>query len=448
MPDLQPLGSGGLRLKADFEPGPDGKPATVAYRCPGGRWTLGEGATEWPNGDLVKQGDICTEEQADELTAWSVRKFAATVDDFIKQPMTQNQRDAFIMLAYNIGPHAFQNDCAASAYFNDEKSNREVAAAFGRWCKATSSGPEESDLDKPYYQSIMRLKPGGDPKNHTDYEWVGQDGQACKYQRAFPGLLRRHLSEACLFLDLDWSQSCRKDTVSIVSHREWDPNDKRWEDRVQTKTELADILPVALKYPLPAEPLTADSPEPAGEQSAEAFPSQPAPAQALPAGKGESAKPQVSPTVGSKQPSPGSDPVGKGPVVSPTGSGGAGGVSRPAPSPLPPLPKPPILIAPRSIDIHSIPYGEIDAANGAKNMSDSRRVIGMVIVGLGSVVQIVATRMGVASVFGAVFFDLSRDPVVIALVVGGIVAICGLATRKHGTKVITKGMVEATCVLK
>ena len=116
-------------------------------------------------------------------------------------------------------------------------------------------------------------------------------------------------------------------------------------------------------------------------------------------------------------------------------------------SSLPP-PKPPVIIAPKTIDINSIPYGEIDAANGAKNMSESKRVIGMVIVGVGSVVQVVTTRLGVGTAVGAIGFDLSRDPVVVALVVGAIVAVGAFLTRKRGTKIITKGMIEAKQVLK
>jgi uncharacterized membrane protein len=71
-----------------------------------------------------------------------------------------------------------------------------------------------------------------------------------------------------------------------------------------------------------------------------------------------------------------------------------------------------------------------------------------VLVGVGSVVQILSARLGVGAAVGAIFFDLSRDPVVIALVATGIVAVIGWVTRKRGTKVLTTGMVTATQVLK
>ena len=125
-----------------------------------------------------------------------------------------------------------------------------------------------------------------------------------------------------------------------------------------------------------------------------------------------------------------------------------------APQPLPPLapvtkpPPPPVIIAPKSIDVRSIPYGEVAPENGAKNMSDSQRGVGMVIVGIGSVVQIVTMRLGVGTAVGAIFFDLSRDPVVIELAATGVAIVIGWLTRKRGTKIMTTGMVNAKQVLK
>jgi hypothetical protein len=122
-----------------------------------------------------------------------------------------------------------------------------------------------------------------------------------------------------------------------------------------------------------------------------------------------------------------------------------------APVPPPPVtkpPPPPVIIAPKTVDIRSIPYGEISPDNGAKNMSESQRAVGMVLVGVGSVVQILSARLGVSAAVGAIAFDLSRDPVIIALVATAIVAVIGWFTRKKGTKVMTTGMISAVQVLK
>lgn len=458
------LGDGGDRLLNQFEPGPGGKPATVAYRCPGGRWTLGNGATEWPNGDQVRPGDLCTEEQAYELTDWSVKKFADVVDASITKPMTTNQRDAFILLAYNIGPHAFQHDCTASRLFNEGKSPLEVAGAFGKWCKATSSGPEKYDLDDPYYTPIIRLKAGvTTPRDQTDYVWVDADGNPCRYQRAFPGLLRRHLSEACLFLDLDWVQACRKDTVSLTSHREWDANENRWEDRVipETKTELVDVLPVAKKYPLPdptelvlfEKQAAAESPVASGSVSAALAVQQPKTPQANPT-------PIQSPAITNPAPAPvppvvaggGRTPVAgapqqlPAPSVSskPTGAAEAarpGGVDGPvAPATLPPLnPSGPTVVIPpkrpkgQPMQVDTSRLNTANMRTEAKPMEFSDRAMWFAVKLFGFWLKIMAGRGALPLTAVSYYFDFFNDPFLSAVVITGGTWLLGHCVERIGS---------------
>ena len=307
MPDIfEGLGEYPLKLLSEFEVGPDGVPATESYECSGGRWTLGLGATEWPNGKPIEPGEFCTAEQAIELTNWHVRKYLDVVDSTITRPMTVNQRGAMALMAYNVGKIAFASSSVAKR-FNDGERPEYVAEAFGMWCKATNDTPDRSDIGKAYYAPVIGTNAKGnacwvgpavnppagfsverigdefwgvDPKDATQRVPLGL--KPCTYQKAMPGVLRRHLSEGTLFLSLDWRQACRKDTVSIVSNRIWDPNDKRWEDIVRTKTELSDILPIAKGYPLP-EPAHAIQPLPA--------PMEPAGAKPSPAASPDSAKP-------------------------------------------------------------------------------------------------------------------------------------------------------------
>lgn len=81
-------------------------------------------------------------------------------------------------------------------------------------------------------------------------------------------------------------------------------------------------------------------------------------------------------------------------------------------------------------------------------MTDSQRAVGLVIVGIGSIIQIVTMRLGIATALGAIAFDLSRDPAIIALAATAVALIIGWLTRKRGTKVMTQGMLNATQVLK
>ena len=132
--------------------------------------------------------------------------------------------------------------------------------------------------------------------------------------------------------------------------------------------------------------------------------------------------------------------------------------AKPAPAPYPPAPaggvivtappKPPVVIAPKQIDPRTAPYGEILPDSKPKNMTDSARVIGLVIVGIGSIVQVLSAREIISTTIGAVFYDLSRDSAFVAMAAGGFAMFLGWATRKRGTHIVAKGMVNATALLK
>ena len=94
----------GLKLIAQFE-----GCYLQAYLCPANVWTIGIGTTIYPNGVKVKKGDKCTLEQAHEYLAHDMIEFEKTVNDSVKVPLSQNQFDALVSLAYNIGSGAFKN---------------------------------------------------------------------------------------------------------------------------------------------------------------------------------------------------------------------------------------------------------------------------------------------------------------------------------------------------
>lgn len=49
-----------------------------------GIWTIGIGTTVYPNGERVKRGDSCTEEQAREYLAHDLKKFEACVNQYAR----------------------------------------------------------------------------------------------------------------------------------------------------------------------------------------------------------------------------------------------------------------------------------------------------------------------------------------------------------------------------
>ncbi|MEG0031781.1 lysozyme [Acinetobacter sp.] len=92
----------GVDLICSFE----GKRLT-AYDDGVGVWTIGFGTTVYPNGIKVKKGDTCTEAQAKAYMAHDLKKFESAVNKAVTVTLNQNQFDALVSLAYNIGTGAF-----------------------------------------------------------------------------------------------------------------------------------------------------------------------------------------------------------------------------------------------------------------------------------------------------------------------------------------------------
>ena len=71
-----------------------------AYQCSAGIWTIGYGHTSG-----VKKGDKITLEQADKFFEMDIKLFEMALNKAIADlaPITQNQYDALLSLAYNAG---------------------------------------------------------------------------------------------------------------------------------------------------------------------------------------------------------------------------------------------------------------------------------------------------------------------------------------------------------
>lgn len=106
-----------------------------AYLCPANVWTIGIGTTVYPNGAKVKKGDKCTQEQALEYLQHDLKSFEKTVNDSVKVPLSQNQFDALVSLAYNIGSGAFKNSTLLKKL--NAKDFTGAADQFLRWNKGS-----------------------------------------------------------------------------------------------------------------------------------------------------------------------------------------------------------------------------------------------------------------------------------------------------------------------
>jgi lysozyme len=106
----------------------------AAYDDGVGVWTIGFGTTVYPNGIKVKKGDTCTEAQAKAYMAHDLKKFESAVNNTVKVPLNQNQFDALVSLAYNIGTNAFSKSTLVKKL--NANDIRGAADQFDVWVNA------------------------------------------------------------------------------------------------------------------------------------------------------------------------------------------------------------------------------------------------------------------------------------------------------------------------
>lgn len=70
----------------------------TAYKCPAGVWTIGYGHTAG-----VKQGQRITAAQAESYLRSDLEKYEKKVDKYSRYGWNQNEFDALVSFAYNIG---------------------------------------------------------------------------------------------------------------------------------------------------------------------------------------------------------------------------------------------------------------------------------------------------------------------------------------------------------
>ncbi len=105
----------------------------TAYLCPAKVWTIGYGATYYPNGKRVQAGDKITEAEASKLLFDMANKnYALPVDKMTRDDITQNQFDALVSLVYNIGVGNFQKSTVLRLV-NKNPKDPKIADAFMMW---------------------------------------------------------------------------------------------------------------------------------------------------------------------------------------------------------------------------------------------------------------------------------------------------------------------------
>ena len=412
-----------FRILGRFEQGPDGGAALTSYLCPAGVWTLAYGCTKHPDGSSVKEGDTITADQVMPYTEAAVQRVISDVLETIKRPLNEYQLAAIAAFVFNCG------------IGNLRKSTRLLPAIeAGRWEDAAEAMGE-----------FVRAW------GHHEGRW---------HRQALLGLRIRRYYEGCILLGLDPEDACNADNIGMPKRREWQPDalgpdgskGRYYDVLLDGATEFTTIEAMARATPLPplnpvptsntsatlttkADPAAVPATGAAGQPE-----KPPSPAPADPAPVKEPAKTSLEVPVTSTKPenvdmkpaAPASPSVVAGPAP-----------AKPTAAPQPPLapvpstklPEKPVILTPQPVNPNALPTN----ADTAKNMADSTRMIGMVLVAIGSVIQVVTLRLGIGTAIGAVFFDLSRDPVVITLTVTAIVAALGWVTKRNGKKTFAKG---------
>jgi GH24 family phage-related lysozyme (muramidase) len=100
-----------------------------AYRCAAGVWTIGFGTTSG-----VVEGMKITQEQAEILLRSDLERFEHGVSKMLRVNVTQNQFDALVSLAYNIGLSALSKSTLMRKLNAGDVQGASIE--FGRWNKA------------------------------------------------------------------------------------------------------------------------------------------------------------------------------------------------------------------------------------------------------------------------------------------------------------------------
>lgn len=98
----------------------------VRYKDSGGNWTIGTGR-------LIPSGEpqAITQDTADKWLDEDVQKFESVVHEYVLAPLTQNQFDALVIFAFNVGVNAFRKSTMRKLL--NQRKYAEAAEQFKRW---------------------------------------------------------------------------------------------------------------------------------------------------------------------------------------------------------------------------------------------------------------------------------------------------------------------------
>lgn len=115
----------GIRLIKHFEGF-----RSFPYRCSANVLTIGYGHTQGVSEDMAH----ITERYACELLEQDLKKFESSVKKLIKIPLKQNEFDALVSFAFNLGAGALQRSTLRQKLNREDRQG--AADEFLKWCRA------------------------------------------------------------------------------------------------------------------------------------------------------------------------------------------------------------------------------------------------------------------------------------------------------------------------
>ena len=108
-----------------------------AYKCPANVWTIGFGNTFYEDGTKVKEGDVITQERADELFDIIISDFVRMTDALVKSDVTENNFSALVSFTFNVGTGNLRKSTLLKKV-NANPKDPSIRAEFMKWTRANN----------------------------------------------------------------------------------------------------------------------------------------------------------------------------------------------------------------------------------------------------------------------------------------------------------------------
>lgn len=108
-----------------------------AYKCPANVWTIGYGNTFYEDGTKVKEGDVITQERAEQLFDIIISDFVRMTDALVKSNVTENNFSALVSFTFNVGTGNLRRSTLLRKV-NANPKDETIPAEFRKWVRANN----------------------------------------------------------------------------------------------------------------------------------------------------------------------------------------------------------------------------------------------------------------------------------------------------------------------